>query len=249
MCRLLGYATAAPASVVDVVGEAELPAFVELSRTHGDGWGVAWAMEDGVEVHKCHDAAVTSLEFAAHAAETPSDAGLVHLRWATMGLEVKLENAHPFTDGYVAFAHNGSIYPPVSIDPLIDPEVAGLRRGDTDSERYFLVVLSRLRRGMSPEEALADAVADIARTCRFSCLNCVLLTPEALYAVNHYDPRTLDHPEEYYHLSYRVSPDAVVVASSGWPQDGWTPMANGEMLAVRRHTLEMVTTRITTMAA
>ena len=43
----------------------------------------------------------------------------------------------------------------------------------------------------------------------------------------------------YFHLAYRATADAVVVASSGWPQPGWTVLANQSVLVVERATLEM----------
>jgi hypothetical protein len=47
-------------------------------------------------------------------------------------------------------------------------------------------------------------------------------------------------PEEiagYFHLACLATPDAVVVASSGWPQPGWTMLPNNSVLAVDRVTL------------
>ena len=46
-----------------------------------------------------------------------------------------------------------------------------------------------------------------------------------------------DEDPEYYRLRYRVTVDAVVVSSSGWG-GGWQDLANGDVLTVRRGTLE-----------
>ena len=49
-------------------------------------------------------------------------------------------------------------------------------------------------------------------------------------------------PEEiagYFHLACRMTADAVVAASSGWPQPGWTMLPNQSVLVVDRATLEM----------
>ena len=61
------------------------------------------------------------LRFADWSRATRSDLGLVHLRRATLGLPVRAENTHPFTDGRLAFAHNGSISPPPALDVLLSP--------------------------------------------------------------------------------------------------------------------------------
>jgi predicted glutamine amidotransferase len=238
VCRLLGWATREPTTLRDLVGDEDLLAFTELSAKHGDGWGVARATESGVKVHKRPDTARGSRSFGAWARTHASDLGLAHLRWATMGLSVGIENTHPFTDGRIAFAHNGSVLSPASLDRLVAPQVARLRRGTTDSERYFLAVLTRMADGATPLEALRDTADDITRTSSFTSLNCLLMTPDELVAMCRYDPAgpLEDEDPEYYRLRYRVTDDAVVVCSSGWGRD-WQELANGELLTIRRATL------------
>lgn len=238
MCRLLGWVTRTPTALRDLLDDEDLRDFTELSVKHGDGWGVARATDSGVKVHKRPDAARESRSFALWARAHATDLGMAHLRWATMGLGVGIENTHPFTDGRVAFAHNGSVLSPESLDRLVDPRVARLRRGTTDSERYFLAVLSRMTEGATPQEALRDTADEIARTSPFTSLNCLLMTPDELVAMCRYDPDgpLEDKDPEYYRLRYRVTDDAVVVSSSGWGRD-WQELANGELLTVRRGSL------------
>ena len=239
MCRLLGWASRMPTTLADLLGEDDLGEFTELSAHHADGWGVARSTGRGVAVRKQPTAARTSRRFDRQARRRRGDLGLAHLRWATLGLSVGPENTHPFTDGRVAFAHNGSISPPAALDALVPGSTAGRRRGTTDSERYFLAVLARLRDGVAPAEALRSTADDIAATAEFTSLNCLLLTPESLYAfcrVNPHGPMEDDDPE-YYTLRYRTAPDAVVVSSSGWGS-GWSALGDGDLLVVRRRTLE-----------
>ena len=238
MCRLLGWATRSPVTLHDLLGEDDLLDFTELSVKHGDGWGVARATQTGVKVHKRPDAAHSSRSFGAWARTSASDLGMAHLRWATMGLSVGIENTHPFSDGRVAFAHNGSVLSPASLDPLVAPRVARLRRGTTDSERYFLALLTRMADGALPQEALLDTVEEITRTSPFTSLNCLLMTPDELIALCRYDPSgpLEDKDPEYYRLRYRVADDAVVVSSSGWGRN-WQELANGDLLTVSRGTL------------
>ncbi|WP_448628473.1 class II glutamine amidotransferase [Geodermatophilus sp. URMC 64] len=240
MCRLLGWAARVPTSLLDLLGEEDLDAFTELSCKHADGWGLARSTRRGVEVRKQADAARSSAEFADRARNGSADLGLAHLRWATLGLSVRRENTHPFTDGRVAFAHNGSIKPPGALDRLLPRRARRRRRGDTDSERFFLAVHSRMREGAAPGDALAGTVAEIAATTEFTSLNCLLLTADALYAVSRVNTaasQEFDEGPDYYDLRYRVTDDAVVVASSGWGRD-WQELANGDLLVVRRGTLE-----------
>jgi predicted glutamine amidotransferase len=240
MCRLLGWASRRPAPLADLLGEDDLAEFTALSALHADGWGVARSTGHGVRVRKRPDAAGASAPFARWAARRRVDLGIAHLRRATLGLSVGPANTHPFTDGRVAFAHNGSIAPPAALDDLLIPRTAARRRGTTDSERYFLAVAERLDAGATPEEALRTTADAIAATATFTSLNCLLLTPEALYAfcrVNPSGPIEDDDPE-YYTLRYRVGPESVVVSSSGWGR-GWQDMADGDLLVVERGSLAL----------
>jgi predicted glutamine amidotransferase len=248
MCRLLGYVTRTPVALAELLGEEDLFEFTELSCKHGDGWGVAWATDTGVEVVKAPDAARMSSAFGRHVYEHVGDLGIVHLRWATLGLEVALENTHPFTDGTVAFAHNGSIDSSESLDALIPANLQRLRMGSTDSERYFLAVLAEVMRGNrrypNGQGTLAASVAAtverIAASHVFTSLNAMIATPDELIAVCCYDPVAEEKEEEpdYYHLGYRVTPGAVIVSSSGWGAE-WSSLENGQILVVQRDTLDV----------
>ena len=229
-----------PTTLRDLLGADDLGDFAELSTKHGDGWGVARSTRlRRVSVRKRADAARTSPEFADWARGRRTDSGIAHLRWATMGLGIGPDNTHPFTNGRVAFAHNGSIRPPEALDGLLTQRSQRQRQGTTDSERYFLLVAERLRDGASPADALRTTADEIAATTPFTSLNCLLLTPDELYAFCRFDPDgdLEDKDPEYYDLRYRVSGDAVVVSSSGWGR-GWQELANGDLLVVRRRSLD-----------
>jgi predicted glutamine amidotransferase len=247
MCRLLGYVTTTPCTIAGLLGPDELREFTELACQHGDGWGAAWAEGAGVGVRKAPDAANVSEAFRQHAHGHEADLGLVHLRWATHGLAVRPANTHPFTDGNIAFAHNGAIRPPAELDAMIPPDLSRLRAGDTDSERYFLAALGAARSAGNLLGGLAATAARIAAACQFTCLNVVVVTPDELLAVCRYDEAALaarGGPPDYFQLVYRQAADSVVVASTGWGTR-WTSLGNGEILIVRRDTLEVSVTSVT----
>jgi len=102
---------------------------------------------------------------------------LAHIRQATAG-SVRVLNCHPFQHGAWTFAHNGQVCgfadPAVKarMDALIDPRFRRYVLGDTDSERFFYVVMSRLARHVSDVqhpgvsarhvlEAMRSAIADV----------------------------------------------------------------------------------------
>jgi predicted glutamine amidotransferase len=237
MCRLLGWAARTSVSLADLLGEGDLDAFTALSSKHGDGWGIAWRDGHGVASHTSPDAACYSPEYAQLAHALASDLAIVHLRWATLGLPVQPSNTHPFAEGDVAFAHNGSVRPPSALDELLSDKQRAAMRGTTDSERYFRAVLSAADQAPL-QQGLAQTVDRIARTKDFTSLNCLLMTPDTLYAATRFNPGAEDDEgEDYFHLRYRVTDDAVVVASSGWGSD-WRVLENGTLLSVDRATLE-----------
>jgi predicted glutamine amidotransferase len=238
MCRLLAYASRTPVSLTDLLGADELDEFVQLSRTHCDGWGLAWAEDFGVGTTRVPDPAHESPEFVRVSQEHRSDLAIAHVRWATDGLAIDLNNTHPFTNGTVGFAHNGAVRPATALDAFVPPDLAAQRHGTTDSERYFLAVLGRMRTS-SAAEALASVANDIVDSgLEFTCLNAMLVTDTELVALNRFRPsaEAAEGPE-YYRLRYRIGADSVVVTSSGWGS-GWQSLDNGQMLVVQRHTLE-----------
>lgn len=238
MCRLLAFASRTPVTLTDLLGADELAEFTDLSRKHADGWGFAWAEQLGVGTFRAADAAHASPGFTQVSRDHRSDLGLAHVRWATLGATA-VENTHPFTDGSIAMAHNGTISQAEALDPFIPADLAALRAGATDSERYALATIAAARTA-DPADALAETAELIADTLQFSSLNAMLVTDRELVALSRYSPeaeaREAEH--EYYHMRYRVTPDAVIVASSGWGH-GWETLGNGEVLVVQRHTLEV----------
>jgi hypothetical protein len=81
----------------------------------------------------------------------------------------------------------------------------------------------------------------------------VFLTPDALYAICFFYPERIPHDALarrgmegptgcYFDMSYRETEGAVVVASSGWSQEGWTPLPNRHVLIADRATLRATVT-------
>ena len=62
----------------------------------------------------------------------------------------------------------------------------------------------------------------IASGLAHSSLNSILVTPTHLFAVCRYDEaeELQEEEPEYYRLRYRILPQRVVVASSGWGRGG-----------------------------
>ena len=249
MCRLLGYCSRDSASVVELISEPGLEAFTALSRWHGDGWGMAARDDASLQVAKSPHRASDDPDYQRLAKERLGDTGLVHLRWATPGLAVQDRNSHPFTRDGFAMAHNGAIHPQSRLPELLPPQWEQQLSGSTDSERYFLHILSGLAaNGGDVITAVAGTVARIRRDYLPNSLNAILLAPDALYAISWHDPERIPYasirergspedPAGYFNLGYTVTAEAVVVASTGWGQDSSQVIPNGSVLKVDRRTL------------
>jgi predicted glutamine amidotransferase len=254
MCRLLGYCSPGSAPVANLLTEEGLRGFTALSAFHGDGWGMAWYNTDGPHVQKSTRRAEDEPDYGRLTHRALGDIGLVHLRWATPGLGIGYHNSHPFRYGPYTLAHNGAVHPQDRLGEMLPAGWERRLTGTTDSERYLLHIMWRLeRRGGDVVAAIADTVASIGSRYAVNSLNAILLSPDKMYAISWHDPARIPEaelrrrglastPEEiagYFHLAYRMTADAVVAASSGWPQPGWTVLPNKSVLVVDRATLEM----------
>ena len=139
------------------------------------------------------------------AAKVRADCVLAHVRGVAYSpqVNISLQNTHPFCfDGYrVALAHNGDLHRVAEMkDDLLgymEPAVARLISGTTDSELVYALLLSRLsdpRDGAAPDELIQaiEETLDIIRQVRAqhgidtsSSLNLFISTGEAVAAVRY----------------------------------------------------------------
>ena len=239
MCRLMGYVSSKPETFADAVGE-NLSEFIELSSVHCDGWGIS-ALDSGSstpELSRAPETARESRTFLTALSNTNTDGALLHLRWATSGIPVGENNTHPFVHDGFTFIHNGAIYPKNALDEFIDKDLKTNIQGDTDSERYFFFLLTEIRK-----HGVVEGVCSSVRKLReldFSSVNAMLLSEDLFITICEHDPKRKPDwaVEGYYDLFYKKSASDVVVASSGWDQDGWVEIPNHHMLHVDRATLD-----------
>ncbi|MGI9170996.1 MAG: class II glutamine amidotransferase [Candidatus Nanopelagicus sp.] len=236
MCRLLGYASDQPTTFSEVVGQ-HFDEFVTLADDHCDGWGIATTDNKNTDLYKEPVAATKSANFKEQLASHKSKAALLHLRWATTGMAINENNTHPFTYQDISFIHNGSITPFDCLDHLIDKELLPLAKGTTDSERYFLYLLTQIQK-LGFVEGVKSGISYIKNNCSYSSINMMITNKDYFVAACVYNqdkiPERFKDQPEYYHLRYTTHNGQVVVASSGWNQDGWSELANGSALIVDR---------------
>ena len=249
MCRLLGVVSRAPAPLTDTLAD-DLEPFAALSSIHCDGWGMAyWNGDDDLVVDKSPEAALGSADFWAAAKAADTDAAMLHLRKASDGMTPNPLNTHPFVAGSVAFAHNGFFTPLSAVEAELRGVGGRVPEGDTDSERYFALVLAAMRT-VGPVEALQATARRIEEvTDQLVSLNALLLTQRALYAFSFWDdtvPPSQEAGRATYELMFRVDEDAVTVASDGWEPPGrqWERIYHGTVLEIDREDLRVTVHRM-----
>ncbi len=234
MCRLLAFTSLERKSFYDVVGE-DFDKFVALSAEHKDGWGMA---HDG-NILKDLKPAVESPELNQSASTVMTDGALLHLRLASKGITINIDNNHPFTHGTTTFMHNGTIRPGNTAEQFIDEKYKGFIQGTTDSERYFYAVLSAIdKKGLV--EGVRATVNSIRAIADYTALNIMVQTPETLIAVCEFNDANKSEwsSEDHYELRFTKRGNDIVVASTGWGNGDWSHLDNHQMLIVDRSTLE-----------
>ena len=219
MCRLMGYVSPNKTSFPALVGDGFLD-FVALSSVHCDGWGMSTVDKTGnhTVVEKKVEAAAQSSTFDATIADNIADGALLHLRWATKGLSISENNTHPFMYGEYSFIHNGSIFPPNAIAPFIDPKFSALIVGDTDSERYFYLLMTEIEK-VGLVEGFKSTLKIIKEHGDTTSLNCMLMNREFFVTVSEHssDRRPEWASEDYYEIKYLPTPEGVLLPQVAGP--------------------------------
>ncbi len=167
MCRLFGSRSLDAGAVTHELFHGANALRVQ-SREHPDGWGVGWYEKDVPRVVRSLTPAHGDADFEKLSHFVTAQTVLAHVRKASIG-RVSAENTHPFQRGAWLFAHNGTLpdWERVRgpLEALIDPSLRAELRGETDSERCFLLFLSRLRRHCGVERAdIGSAAAALTET-------------------------------------------------------------------------------------
>ena len=286
MCRLLGYAAPSERTTRAVLTGNQSAVFQDMTQLHKDGWGSAWLaaaplLLEGpsgdtvvpaagsdplttVYKERSPETGAGDLRLTQALAERTSRAQIVHLRMATDGMACHAENTHPFLADGVAFAHNGSLTPASDIEAHVSPSILAGLHGDTDSERYFAVIRSKLATGHTLFDAVCRTVAELRPLFPDASMNALILSDDCLVAVhasaNAEVPHDLfdlsgisdqdlpqDHRSAYYLMRSRTLADGTVIfASSGLDIVGWDALPAESVTMVDLATLATQTTILAT---
>ena len=234
MCRLLAFTSLERKSFYDVVG-SDFEKFVALSAEHKDGWGIGYEGEVVKDIKPAQESDLLS-----ETGKNLVTAGaLFHLRLASKGITINIDNNHPFTHGTTTFMHNGTIRPSDTAEQFISQKYRELITGTTDSERFFYAVLSQIDE-LGLVEGVRKTVNLIRDIADYSALNIMVQTPETLIAVcefNECNKSEWSGPD-HYELRFSAREDDFLIASTGWGNSDWQHLDNHHMIVVDRSTLK-----------
>jgi predicted glutamine amidotransferase len=234
MCRLLAFTSLERRTFYDVVG-SDFEKFVALSAEHKDGWGIGYEGEVIKDINPAKESEL--LTQTGKSLET--EGALFHLRLASKGITVNIDNNHPFTYGTTTFMHNGTIRPSDAAEEFISDKYKALITGTTDSERFFYALLSQV-----DELGLVEGIRNIVNLVRskadYSALNIMVQTPDTLIAVCEFNDSNQSEwsGPDHYELRFIQRDGDFLVASTGWGNADWQHLDNHHMLVVNRSTLE-----------
>src|SRR5215467_13925580 len=202
MCRLFGL-TAGTTRVRATFWLLGAPDSLEVqSHRNADGSGIGFFDAAGAPVvDKQPEPAFEDEEFIHEAKQAQSATFVAHVRYATAGGRA-VRNTHPFAARGRVMAHNGGIGELARLDEQLG-SYRGLVLGDTDSERYFALIIQQTdAHGGDVAAGIAAAARWIAASLPLSSLNTVVAA-------------------------------SVVVASEELDgEDGWRMLAPGELVHV-----------------
>ena len=205
--------------------------------TNGDGFGVGWYGErEAPGVYREVMPAWSDENLLALCATVRSKLFLAHVRAAT-GAGIARQNCHPFHYGPYLFIHNGQIggYSQVrrTLEARLPDHLYAERRGGTDSELLFLLIIARIEMGETVQAAVSQVLKEveamllvlkIAAPLRFSA---ALADGQQVHAFRY----ASDHraPSLYVH---RYGENGWLVASEPLVDDheGWEPIPQGTVL-------------------
>ncbi len=262
MCRLYGF-RANESTKVDCSLVFAQNALLRQSQKdqaghqHSDGWGIAYYENGKPILKKRTSSAFEDAHFSMTAEQSYSQTVVAHVRLATVGRNA-LNNTHPFVHSNLIFAHNGTI-PEFSVvreylQSETKLEYQRTLRGETDSEQYFLWLLSRLNEQLdslheqSVLQTISQAIVELAEYCKkvnankTPRLNFVLTDGRSMIACRWnrslhwiarrgiYDCEICGIP--HIHHGSSVEHRAIAIASEPVTHEKWSPLPNYYLMQV-----------------
>jgi predicted glutamine amidotransferase len=246
MCRLFGL-TSGTVPVQATFWLLDAPDSLEAqSHRNADGSGIGFFDSDGAPaLDKQPEPAFRDEEFIREARQAESATFVAHVRWASTGGRT-FQNTHPFTMHGRIMAHNGGFGELPRLEEQLG-SYASLVLGDTDSERYFALIIQQTEAHRGDVEAGITAAASwIAAHLPLSSLNTVVTAPGELWALRYpaaHALHILERPtgpelhvrsatSSMHAPALKDAPSVVVASEELDGESGWRMLAPGELVHV-----------------
>jgi predicted glutamine amidotransferase len=243
MCRMLGVVSASSRSFALLLEEAPR-SMATLSEKHPDGWGIAVGQQgSGWRVHRSVMRAADDDEFHSTSAQVLGDIIIAHVRQKTRG-DVNLQNTHPFESAPWIFTHNGTVNNLAFLEANISPERRRAVLGETDSERLFAFLMSRLdgisialpRDRAAIDQGLRAATREIDQLTDFGTASFLLSDGDVLYAHRLGAPLYLlqRHSSGEFNCSECARSPCIAVTTEPITDETWLRLHDGDLIRVER---------------
>lgn len=224
---MFGLFAARPVSARQLLRDAPR-SLRELSQEHQDGWGIATRTSDDWRVHRSISCAARCTEFGELVEHVATRLLIAHVRRKTVGA-TSLANTHPFQRGSFVFAHNGTVTNTAALATRTSAARLAEIAGDTDSERLFAFVLTRIDEASEIELGITTAVRELHAIAELGSATFLLSCGRALYA--HRFGRPLCVLERHRGHEARRT-EAIAIASEPLTSETWIDLAEGSLVAV-----------------
>jgi predicted glutamine amidotransferase len=243
MCRMLGVVSATSRSFALLLEEAPR-SMATLSEKHPDGWGIAVGQQgSGWTVHRSVMRAADDGEFHSTSSHALGDIIVAHVRQKTRG-EVTLQNTHPFEATPWIFTHNGTVNNLAFLEGNISLERRRAVLGDTDSERLFAFLMTRLdelsimqaRNRSVIDQGLRAATREIDQLPDFGTASFLLSDGDVLYAHRLGAPLYLlqRHSSFDFNCSECARSPCIAVTTEPITDETWIPLNDGDLIRIGR---------------
>lgn len=207
MCRMAGivfrrrFPTEVLADLKEIAQNGRVPD--ESAPGHPHGWGVvSFRKQVPFYLTRSTDPIFRDPDFGSviKAVEEipPPNILIAHARHASKGV-VKEDNTHPFIEGSVVLAHNGTIQG-------MEPPSKRRPRGETDSERLALVLAELYDEKRDLRSAMRSLVEEVIRGKEFTAAVVLASDGKALAGYRDYSRNG-----DYYDLRIASSADSVIL--------------------------------------
>ena len=243
MCRMIAKASITETSIMDEMlncphslqylsTEGRLPDNPKHRGHHRDGCGVAFVVNNKIEIHKRGSKNAWNDSYIKIINQARSHLFLGHNRLASAGLESKVESSHPFeitAQGIpYGFSHNGTIY------SLVDE---AKQRGITDSELFFESLISSTEN--NSEEQILQRLKALIKEYTYNSITGFLLSPRKLMVwrvFNESDSTKQEDYNLYYTMYMKLSKGTVVFSSEPLDNEPWALLPNNSYVSVEPDT-------------